>query len=106
MNIWLIIILAGILTYLTRLSFIWLLHRVNVPPLAQRALELVPPAVLAVIIAQEMLIRDGAPALTLDNPRILAGLVAIVVAWRTRNTLLTIIVGMAALLVLNALLLG
>lgn len=106
MKIWLIILLAGLLTYLTRLSFIWLLHRVSVPPLAQRALRLVPPAVLSVIIAQELLIRDGALALTISNPRILAGLLAVLVAWRTRNTLLTILAGMAALLALNAILLN
>lgn len=103
MNIWLTITLAGALTYLTRLSFIWLFERIRVPRMVERALRFVPLSVLAVIIFQEVLIRDGALALGLDNTRLLAGLVAVVVAWRTRSPLLTIGVGMAALLALKAL---
>jgi branched-subunit amino acid transport protein len=34
---------------------------------------------------------------SLGNARLLAGLLAIVVAWRTRSAMLTIIVGMLAL---------
>lgn len=101
MNIWLVMLIAGALTFLTRLSFIWMFGRMAVPPLVKRALDLVPPAVLSVIIFQELLIRDGKLAIGLDNTRLLAGIVAIVVAWRTRSALLTIAVGMLALLILN-----
>lgn len=104
MNIWLTMLLAGVLTYLTRLSFIWLFERISVPRIIERALRFVPLSVLAVIIFQEVLIRDGTLALGLDNTRLLAGLVAVVVAWRTRSALLTIGAGMAALLALKALL--
>jgi len=58
--------------------------------------------VLSAIIFPELLFMDGRLDLSLDNNRLLAGLVAILVAWRTRNTLLTIAVGMAALLILQA----
>ena len=102
MNIWLVMLIAGALTFLTRLSFIWMFGRMAVPPLVQRALDLVPPAVLSVIIFQELLIRDGRLAVGLDNTRLLAGIVAVVVAWRTRSALLTIVVGMLALIILNA----
>jgi branched-subunit amino acid transport protein len=104
MNIWLVMLIAGALTFLTRLSFIWMFGRMAVPPLVKRALDLVPPAVLSVIIFQELLIRDGKLAVGLENPRLLAGIVAVVVAWRTRSALLTIAVGMAALYILNAIL--
>jgi branched-subunit amino acid transport protein len=103
MNIWLVLLIGGALTYLTRLSFIWLFERMAVPQLLQRGLRFVPPAVLSVIIFQELLIRDGRLMVGLDNTRLLAGIVAILVAWRTRSALLTIAVGMAALLALNAL---
>ncbi len=102
MNIWVILILGGIATFLIRLSFIWLFGRLSIPPLLQRGLGFVPPAVLSVIIFQELLIRDGAFHLGLDNPRLLAGILAAVVAWRTRSPLLTILVGMLALYVLQA----
>ena len=101
MNIWLVMLIAGALTFLTRLSFIWMFGRMAIPPLVKRALDLVPPAVLSVIIFQELLIRDGKLAIGLDNTRLLAGIVAIVVAWRTRSALVTIAVGMLALLILN-----
>ena len=104
MTVWGILLAAGLLTYLTRLSFIWLFERWSVPPLLQRALRFVPPSVLSVIVFQELLMRDGRLALGLQNTRLLAGLLAVLVAWRTRNVLLTIGVGMAALLALNAIL--
>ena len=104
MSIWGIMVLGGLITSLTRLSFIWLFERLAVPRLLQRGLRFVPPAVLTVIIFQELLIRDGSLSLGLDNTRLLAGIVATLVAWRTRNALLTILSGMLALFILKALL--
>lgn len=95
---------AGLVTFATRLSFIALLGRVDVPPFFRRALRYVPPAVLSAIIFTEVLVRDGAPDLSPGNVRLLAGAAAAVVAWRTRNVLLTIAVGMAALWTARALL--
>ena len=91
------LIVAGLLTGLTRLSFIALLGRVQTPPLLARALRYVPPAVLSAIIFPELVIRAGTLNVSFGNWRLIAGLIATVVAWRTRNVLLTIAVGMAAL---------
>lgn len=96
-DIWLVILLAGLLTYATRLSFIAALGRWQPPALFLRALRYVPPAVLSAIILPEMVLRGGQPDLSLLNPRLVAGLLAALVAWRTRNTFLTIAVGMAGL---------
>ena len=100
-EIWLILVIAGILTYLIRLSFIALLGKWSPPEWVRHALRFVPPAVLAAIIFPELLIRDN--AFTPVNPRLLAGIVAAVIAWRTKNVVLTIAVGMATLLLLQAL---
>ena len=43
------------------------------------------------------MVQAGTIHLSLDNARLLAGLAAIVVAWRLRLTFLTIVVGMVAL---------
>lgn len=102
MNIWLIILVGGLLTYAMRLSFILLMEKIEFPEWLRHSLSLVPPAVLSAIIFPELLILNGRLDLSLDNNRLLAGLAAILVAWRTRNTLLTIAVGMAALLILQA----
>ena len=55
------------------------------------------PAVLTAIYAPELLVQSGTVNLSLDNARLLAGLVAIAVAWRLRRTFLTIFAGMLAL---------
>ena len=96
--------LAGLITFATRLSFIALLGRVETPPLLTRALRFVPPAVLSAIIFPELLVRAGALHLGLGNARLIAGVIAAAVAWRTRNVLLTIVAGMGALWILQALL--
>ena len=103
MNLWLILIAGGILTFATRLSFILLLGRVEIPELIRRSLRFVPPAVLSAIIVPEMVSHAGKIDISFNNYRLLAGILAILVAWRTRNTLLTIILGMAALLAFQSL---
>jgi branched-subunit amino acid transport protein len=104
MNIWLVMLLGGLLTFLTRLSFIALLHKWNVPGWFRRGLRFVPMAVLSAIILPELTRPEGTLFLSWRNPQLLAGVVAILVAWRTRNVILTILAGMAALLVFQALL--
>ena len=99
--IWLTLIIAGILTYLTRLSFIAMLDRWQLPPIVMRALRFVPPAVLSAIIFPELLIRGGSIDFSLQNTRLIAGLVAALVGWKSRNILLTIAAGMGALYLLQ-----
>ena len=101
MNIWPVIIIGGLLTFGMRLSFIYLLGRVDVPPATRRALQFVPPAVLSALVLPELLMPSGHLDLSFANHRWLAGLLAVLVAWRTRSTLLTILAGMAALLILQ-----
>jgi len=100
--LWLTIIGMGVVTFAVRLLPILLLERIEMPPLLLRALRYVPPAVLSAIIFPELLLRQGTLDLSPANLRLIAGVVAAAVAWRTRNVLLTIGVGMAALWVLQA----
>ena len=95
MNIWLVMIFLGLLTFATRLSFIALLERIKLPVTFQRALRFVPIAALSAIIAPELGYYNNALALSPTNPRLLAGLVATLVAWRTKSVIWTIVVGMA-----------
>ena len=103
MALWITILGMGAVTFAVRLLPILLLERIDMPPLLLRALRYVPPAVLSAIIFPELLIRDGALAISPDNVRLLAGLLAAIVAWRTRNVLLTIAVGMIVLWLLQSL---
>jgi branched-subunit amino acid transport protein len=101
MTVWLTMIAAGLLTYATRLSFIMVLGRVQVPSIVRRGLRFVPAAVLSAIVFSEILLRERQLYLSLDNNRLVAGIIAALVAWRSRSILLTIAVGMAALWILQ-----
>ncbi len=97
MTIWWLLLLGGLATYLTRLSMILLFSRWQVPEWLARALRLVPAAVFSAIIAQEVFVRSGQINLSFHNERILAAFAATLTAWRTKNVLLTLAVGMATL---------
>lgn len=102
MNIWLIMLIGGLITFGMRFSFVFLLGRFEVPVTMRRALHYVPPAVLSAIVFPELFLRAGSLDLSLGNSRLLAGLVAILVAAWTKNSLLTILAGMAALVLFQA----
>ena len=101
MNIWLVMLLGGLITFGIRFSLIYLFGRLQVPETMRKALHYVPPAVLSAIIFPELFLQNGTLNLSLENTRLLAGLVAIVVAWFSKNTLITIIAGMIILFLLQ-----
>ena len=101
MNIWLVMLLGGLITFGIRFSLIYMFGRFEIPETMRKALHYVPPAVLSALIFPELFISDDVLNLSLDNYRMLAGLVAIFVAWFSRNTLATILAGMAALFLLQ-----
>lgn len=97
MRLWLIILVIGVITYAIRLSFILLTERMTLPPLALRILRFVPVAVLTAIIAPALVFPTGTLDLSPGNARLIAGIVAVGVAWRTRNIALTLVAGMGSL---------
>ncbi len=101
MTLWLTLIIVGVLTYATRLSFILFFSRMDVPTLLQRAFRFVPIAVLSAIIFPALFLPQGTLAFSISNTRLLAGVLALVVAWRTKNVLLTLVIGMGALYLLQ-----
>lgn len=98
LGVWAAIVAAGAFTFALRASFIYLFGRIEtVPTRVERALGFVPPAVLAALTIPALVtIRPDAVA-TLADPRLVAGFVAGVAAWRTDDVLATVVVGMVAL---------
>ncbi len=92
----------GLVTYLTRLTPMWLYKRLQIPLWVQQAMRYVPTAVLTAIIFTEVLIPNGSLDISLHNGRLIAALLAAIAAWRTGNVLVTIAVGMIALWILQA----
>jgi len=88
MSLWGTILGMALVTYLLRATFLLLPPGMETPGLLRRALRYVPAAVLTAIWAPEVLVEDE---------RLLAGVVAIAVAWRWRATFATIIAGLLAL---------
>lgn len=97
--IWLVMICAGMLTFGARYSMIGLFGNRPIPDRLRRLLAYIGPAVMAAIIAPEVILIDGAIAFT-DNPKIPAFIAATVIAVLTRNVLATIATGMLLLWVL------
>jgi branched-subunit amino acid transport protein len=103
-TLWLIFIVLGLATTFPRASFIVLGNRFSLPPTLQRALRYAPAAALAAIVVPDVLVIGG----NVDplNPKLAAGIAAILVAARWRNPWLPFIVGMAVLVGIKALLPG
>ncbi|MGE3620356.1 MAG: AzlD domain-containing protein [Acidimicrobiia bacterium] len=97
---WAAVLLSGLGTFGMRASFLTIAHRmVQIPPLAQRMLRQIPPAAMASLTVPAILRHDG--HLDLLDARVGIGLLAAAVAWRTRSTGLTLLVGLGGLTLVN-----
>ena len=74
----------------------------EIPPFLGRALRFVPAAVLTAVVIPLLFYENGTLEVSLGNERLLAGLAAGLIAWRTRSVLFTLVGGMAALWTLQA----
>ena len=101
--LWGLIVLAGLGTWLLRLSFIALGNAWTMPRWMSRGLRYVPPAVLAALVAPALVQAEALFTPAWDWTRFVAGLAAFAVAALTRRVILTLVVGMAVLLSLGAL---
>ncbi len=97
LTIWLLIAGLTVTSFSSRASFISLLSGFVPPPPLQRGLRFVPVAIFVSLVVPELLVEAGHVNVSFTNARLLAGLAAIAVAWRTRNTLLTLMAGMSVL---------
>jgi branched-subunit amino acid transport protein len=84
----------AVVTYLPRLLPTLFLSGRNLRPLLIAWLRLVPPAVLAAMLAPSLLVREGQVDLGFDNLFFWAALVAFPVAWKSKSLFATVVVGM------------
>jgi branched-subunit amino acid transport protein len=103
MNLWWLMLLSGAVTFAIRYSFIAAEGHYQPPPWFRRLLPFVPIAALTALVAPELLLVQGDVMLGGGNPRLWAGLVAILVAAVWRNTMLTIGAGFLALFLIQRL---
>lgn len=93
-SFWLTVICAGVITVSLRLSFIALSNVLSIPPVAKRALTFIPPAILSALVWPAVVVRHGHIDLSPHNFFLVATLIAAIMAWRTRNIFLTLLVGL------------
>ena len=103
MNIWWLMVVCGVITFAIRYSFIAAEGHFRPPGWFHRLLPFVPIAALTALTVPELLLMHGELVLGSNNPRLWAGLVAIIVAAVWRNTLLTIGCGFLAFFLLQRL---
>jgi branched-subunit amino acid transport protein len=104
MNEFLLVLGMAVVTFAVRYPVMVLVSRVPLPRPLFNALKYVPPAVLSAIIVPAVLMPSGNidvnPA---SNSFFIAAIVCVIVAWRTKNLLLTIVLGMATMLLTRVL---
>ncbi|MCL4252023.1 MAG: AzlD domain-containing protein [Anaerolineae bacterium] len=98
----LMIVGMTVVTFGVRYPVLALVGRLQLPQPVIRALRYVPVAVLTAIIVPELLIRDGSWQVNPSNAYLVAGIVSALISWRTKNLLLTIVVGMGVFLLWRA----
>lgn len=91
-----LVLACAAVTAIPRVLPLALLARIELPRWALAWLAYVPVAVLAALLALEVLVIDGRPALTASNPSLLAIAPALAVAALTRSLIGTVIAGLAA----------
>jgi branched-subunit amino acid transport protein len=94
-EIWAVIGVLTVATAATRSAF-WLVgHHITIPKRVQEILRYAPACALAAIIAPDLLLGTaGQLQLTVANPKLLAGVAAVVFYLVRRNMLQTIVFGM------------
>ena len=91
---WLSIIIAGILTYFTRMTMIALVSRDMLGDRIKAVLAYVPSAVFPAIIFPAIFINDYGNFIEMNDPKIFGAMVAIVVGYFSRNVIATILSGL------------
>ena len=92
--IWFWILIAGIITFLTRFSMIALINPNHLSHNLKKVLTYVPSAVFPAMIFPAVFLDKKGLLLSIDNPQILAFLFAIIVGFFFKNIILTIFSGL------------
>ncbi len=90
------VIIAGILTYITRMAMVTLVDRRVLSAKLKQVLGYVPAAVFPAIIFPAIFFNDYGNLIEINDPKIYGAIVAIVVGYLSRNIIATIFSGLAS----------
>tara|TARA_B100000945_G_scaffold86196_1_gene66933 strand:+ start:282 stop:590 length:309 start_codon:yes stop_codon:yes gene_type:complete len=91
---WISITIAGILTYLTRMTMVALVRREMLGNRIKNVLTYVPSAVFPAIIFPAVFFNDNGSFVEISDPKIFASIIAIVVGYFSKNVIATISSGL------------
>jgi len=91
---WTSIIIAGILTYLTRTTMVTLINRQVLNNRIKQVLGYVPSAVFPAIIFPAIFFNDLGNLIELTDPKIYGAIIAIIIGYLSRNIIATIFSGL------------
>ena len=101
---WLLIGGMALVTFGIRYPVLAMSGRLRLPPRLLQALNYVPPAVLTAIVIPAIFVESGDLWFGWQNPRLVGAIAALAIGLWRQNLLLTIVVGMSALLLWQLLL--
>ena len=94
MSIWISIIIAGIINYLTRLSSVLLIKPEKLSANTKKILSFVPSAVFPAIIFPAVFLNETSTIVELSDPKIIGFLIAVIIGYVSKNVVITIIAGL------------
>ena len=94
MSIWISIIIAGIINYLTRLSSVLLIKPEKLSANTKKILSFVPSAVFPSIIFPAVFLNETSAIVELSDPKIIGFLIAVIIGYVSKNIVITIIAGL------------
>ena len=99
--IWSGIIICGLITFIIRFIPMSGIIPIKLSPSVKNSFKYIPIAVLTPIIVNELLIIENNYLFSIDNFKLYAGLIAIIVALITNNILAIISIGMASYFIMS-----
>jgi len=94
MNIWISIILAGLINYLTRLGSVLIINPKKINDETRQVLSYVPSAVFPAIIFPSVFLDQQGIIVELNDPKVIAISVAFLVGVLSKNLIITILSGL------------
>ena len=91
---WLSVIIAGILTYITRMTMVTLVDGRILSAKLKQVLGYVPAAVFPAIIFPAVFLNETGILVNINDPKIIAATIAIIVGYFAKNVIATILAGL------------
>ncbi|PAB55918.1 AzlD domain-containing protein [Anaeromicrobium sediminis] len=96
-----LIVLMGIVTYITRVSFLVFFNNKNISKVLNRSLKYIPASILAALIFPGVFAPSGNLDMAITNPYIGASGITIISVLLSKNSAFSIVLGIVSLVLLR-----